>query len=248
MEFQFIGMRGTFLLIALPYTALAFYPFNAEDTGTLGGLGKFQLEFNLAHFRYYDRTRHRDAILQLTAGIRENMDMAVLIPYSSYRYQSGSKLEGLNDLGVFIKHVPLKPGDYRIGYKLHLNLNTGKKGIGYQKTTANLNLIVERKLSWVTLNMNLGYTKASHIEELRDSYALYLHAYGDVNPWLTAGIEFKYLIPQERSIGKKDLHILFGFLFHPSKDVDISLGVHKSLNRHESFANYGVLVGVLWRF
>ncbi|MDW8033297.1 MAG: hypothetical protein RMH93_07090 [Aquificaceae bacterium] len=241
-------MRATLLLITLPYIAFAFYPFNAEDTGTLGGLGRFQLEFNLAHFRYYDKTRHQDALLQLTAGIREDMDLAMLIPYSSYKYQNGSKIEGINDLGVFIKHIPLKPGEYSIGYKLQLNLDTGKRGIGYQKTTANLNLIVERKLGRATLNMNLVYTKTSQIEELRDSYGIYLHAYGDVKPWITAGVEFKYLIPQERSVGKRDMHALFGVVFHPSKDVDISLGLHKSLNRHESFANYGVLAGVLWRF
>ncbi|MDW8096329.1 MAG: hypothetical protein RMI51_05950, partial [Aquificaceae bacterium] len=210
------------LALGLPQVVFAFYPFNAEDTGTLGGLGKFQVETNFAYFKYYDRTKHRDAILQLTAGVLKNADIAVLVPYSQYKYPDGSRLQGVSDVGVFIKHIPLELENNKLGYKAQVNLDTGKEGIGYGKTTANLNLMLERKVGNITLNTNLVYIKASHVEELRDAYGAYLHAYGDLRKWLIAGVEFKYLIPEEESVDKKDMHVLVGFVLRPAENTDIS--------------------------
>lgn len=241
-------MRRLLPLLGIPSASLAFYPFGAEDAQTLGGFGRFQAEANLVYFRYYDKTKHRDVIVQITAGLTEKMDLAVLLPYSYYRYTDSSSLEGFNDVGVFLKHVPLKFGSYRLGYKAQINLDTGREGIGYGKTTANLNLILEREFKNFTFNTNLVYTKASYAEELRDSYGFYLHVYGSVNRRLTAGAEFKYLVPEDKHTNKKDMHILIGALFHLTEKADVSLGFHKSLNRHGSFADYGLLAGFLWRF
>ncbi|MCS7308523.1 MAG: hypothetical protein NZ526_08265 [Aquificaceae bacterium] len=108
--------------------------------------------------------------------------------------------------------------------------------------------MLERKVGNITLNTNLVYIKASHVEELRDAYGAYLHAYGDLRKWLIAGVEFKYLIPEEESVDKKDMHVLVGFVLRPAENTDISLGLHRSLNKHESFSKYGVLLGFLRRF
>lgn len=236
-------MRSLILLTALPALTLAFYPFNAEDTGTLGGLGKFQAELNLAYSRQFSGIRQKDATLQLTAGLLENMDVAVLLPY--FRSQ---QIEGFNDIGVYIKHIPLKVQGYRIGYRFQVNLDTGKEGIGQGKTTASLNLMLEKQVGGFTLNTNLFYSRTSQVEGLRDSYGLYLHTYKDVGQWLTMGLEFKYLLPQDRSTDKKDIHMLLGVVFHPRKNLDLSLGFQKGLSRQEGFADYSLLAGLLWRF
>ena len=65
----------------------------------------------------------------------------------------------------------------------------------------------------------------------------YLHAYTNLYKYLTFGGELKYSIPEERDIKKKDIHILIGAVFHPTDRIDISLGLHKSLNRDKSFSN-----------
>ncbi len=70
-------------------------------------------------------------MVQITAGLRDNMDAALFVPYSFYRYPQGGKLEGFSDAGVFIKHIPLQLLGVRLGYKAQLNLDTGKEGIGY---------------------------------------------------------------------------------------------------------------------
>ncbi|MCX8059872.1 MAG: hypothetical protein N3C13_01575 [Aquificaceae bacterium] len=237
------SVRDIALVGALPAVALSFYPFNAEDTGTLGALGRFQTELNLSYSRQFNGDRQKDATLQLTAGLSKNMDVAALLPYS----QRG-QAEGLNDLGLFVKHVPLEVRGHRIGYKLQLNLDTGKEGIGYGKTTAQLNLMAERPLKGFTLNTNLFYSKTSQVEGLRDSYGFYLHAYGDVGKWLTLGAEFKYVLPQDKTTDKVDTHLLFGIVFHPRENLDLSLGFQKGLSRQEGFTDYSFLAGFLLRF
>lgn len=236
---------GVLILSGIAY---AFYPFNAEDTNTLGGFGKFQLETNYAYFKNYDRSSHQDYILQLTVGITSKVDLAVTIPYSAFRYPDREDLKGFNDASIFIKHILLDQKDLRVGYKMTAVLNTGKKGIGYGKPVYNANLMLERDLETITLNFNAFYTKAAQVEELRDTYGFYLHTYTNLYKYLTLGAELNYSIPQERGINKKDIHILIGGVLHPTERIDLSFGIHKSLNKHKSLSDYGLLAGFLLRF
>lgn len=78
--------RASAGILMLSGLAYAFYPFNAEDTNTLGGFGKFQIETDYAYFKNYDGSSHQDYILQLTMGITPKVDLAVAVPYSAFRY------------------------------------------------------------------------------------------------------------------------------------------------------------------
>jgi len=120
--------------------------------------------------------------------------------------------------------------------------------MGYGKPVYNANVMLEKDIGDSTLNFNAFYTKAAQVEELRDTYGFYLHAYTNLYKYLTFGGELKYSIPEERDIKKKDIHILIGAVFHPTDRIDISLGLHKSLNRDKSFSNYGLLAGLLMKF
>lgn len=239
-------MKRFVFLALLPSLGFAFYPFEAEDGGTLGGLGRFQFESNYAYFKYYIGARRENLDLQFQAGLLKNMDLAIIQPYMRLK-EEGERLSGLDDLRVFIKHIPIEGQGWRVGYRLQLNLDTGKKGIGYGKTTTNLNLIVERDIGRLTLNLNGVYIKSSHVEGLRDAYGAILHAYGKPLQWLTLGGEIKYLRPEHRD-SNRDTHLLVGVLLHPTESIDLSLGFHKSLNKHQMQPNYGFLAGFLYRF
>lgn len=240
--------RASAGILMLSGLAYAFYPFNAEDTNTLGGFGKFQIETDYAYFKNYDGSSHQDYILQLTMGITPKVDLAVAVPYSAFRYPDREDLKGLNDASIFIKHILLEQKDLKLGYKITAVLDTGKKGIGYGKPVYNANVMLEKDIGDSTLNFNAFYTKAAQVEGLRDIYGFYLHTYTNLYKYLTLGGELKYSIPEERDTKKKDIHILIGAVFHPNDRIDISLGLHKSLNRDKSFSNYGLLAGLLMRF
>lgn len=239
-------MKRLALIIVLPSLSFAFFPFEAEDAGTLGGIGKFQFETNYANFKYYSGGRRQSVDLQFQAGILKNMDFAIVQPYVRLK-EDGEKLSGVDDLRVFIKHIPFEKEDWRLGYRFQLNLDTGKEGIGYGKTTANFNLILERDIGRLTLNVNGVYIKSSHVEGLRDAYGVILHAYGKPLEWLTLGGELKYLKPEDRT-SKKDTHVLLGAVLHPTGNIDLSFGLHKSLNKHPTQPDYGFLAGFLYRF
>ncbi|MEJ5339506.1 MAG: hypothetical protein WHS43_07615 [Aquificaceae bacterium] len=239
-------MRKLALVMVMYSPALAFFPFEAEDAGTLGGLGNFQFETNYASFKYYNGARRQSLDFQFQAGLLKNMDLALLQPYVKLR-EWGERLSGLDDLRVFIKHIPYEKEGWRAGYRLQLNLDTGKRGIGYGKTTANLNLILERDIGRLTLNLNGVYLKSSHVEGLRDAYGVIFHAYGRPTQWLTLGAELKYIRPEQRE-SKRDTHALLGILLHPTESIDLSFGLHKSLNKHPAQPDYGFLAGFLYRF
>ncbi len=231
----------------LSSSAFAFFPFSAEDTQALGGLGKFQLEFQSSYFRNYDNLKHTDLVLQFTAGVLESMDFAVLFPYIVQFNEENVK--GWGDAGVFIKHVPISFGNTRVGYKVQANLDTGKEGLGYGKTTYNFNLMIEHNIDKTTFNLNLVYSKYSHVGEyLRDSKGVYIGVYQELKEEFVVGGELKYLIPEDINTDKKDVHILLGGVYSPREDLNLSLGIHKSLNKYEGFADYGVLAGVAVRF
>lgn len=160
--------RASAGILMLSGLAYAFYPFNAEDTNTLGGFGKFQIETDYAYFKNYDGSSHQDYILQLTMGITPKVDLAVAVPYSAFRYPDREDLKGLNDASIFIKHILLEQKDLKLGYKITAVLDTGKKGIGYGKPVYNANVMLEKDIGDSTLNFNAFYTKAAQVEELRD--------------------------------------------------------------------------------
>ncbi|MEJ7621479.1 MAG: hypothetical protein WKI49_03035 [Aquificaceae bacterium] len=234
------------LLLFIPSFSFAFFPFEAEDAGTLGGLGNFQFETNYANFKYYSGARRQVLDFQFQAGLLKNMDLAVIQPYVKLK-EEGQRLSGADDLRIFIKHIPFEVEGWRAGYRVQLNLDTGKEGIGYGRTTANVNLIAEKDVGNITLNLNAVYIKSSHVEGLRDAYGVIFHLYGKPAKWLTLGGEIKYIRP-EHKVSNKDTHLLVGFLLHPTKSIDLSFGVHKSLNKHQEQPDYGFLTGFLYRF
>ncbi len=238
----------SWILFCLSFVSFsfAFFPFTGEDTDTLGK-GKFQLEFQYAYFKHYDKTMHHDAIVQLTGGVVENMDMALILPYSLYRYSDGIKNSGFSDMGIFIKHIPIKVGYFEAGYKLQINLNTGKRGIGYGKITANLNIITQVCKGDICYNANFLYIKANFVEELRDTYGAIFCFYRKVSDDLIIGSEIKFLKPTQDGVNKLDSHVLFGGVYS-LKRLSVSFGFHKSVTKHESFANYGILASLLLLF
>lgn len=239
-------MKRWLFAFILTSPALAFFPFEAEDAGTLGGLGNFQFETNYASFKYYSGGRRQSVDFQFQAGLLKNMDIALIQPYVRLR-EGGERFSGADDLRIFIKHIPFEKKGWRAGYRLQLNLDTGKEGIGYGKTTANLNLILEKDLGKLTFNVNGVYIKSSHVEGLRDAYGVIFHVYGRPLEWLTLGGELKYLKPEDRT-SSRDTHLLLGFLLHPTKSIDLSFGFHRSLNKHPAQPKYGYLMGFLYRF
>ncbi|WP_457600552.1 hypothetical protein [Hydrogenivirga sp.] len=228
-----------------PVLSFAYFPFFGEDAGTVGRTFGFEVENNFTYFRYYDRTYHQDYIFQVSVGVTKRMDLALFVPYS--KFYDGTRREGLNDAGFYLKHVPYSRG-VKLGYLVQVNLDTGEEGIGYGKTTGNLNLIGEFEWLGTTYDLNLVYIKSGHIEELRDSYGFTFGAFRDYRDKLSYGLELKMLNPEDRNIDVLDTHLILGCVYHLRSNTDLSFGLHKTLTRHRAFVDYGILVGTLVSF
>ncbi len=240
-------MKKLLITLFASGSAFAFYPFTGEDTQTLGGFGKLQWELQGSYFKNYGNLKHTDIVNQLTLGVKENIDVAIIIPYIIQ--SNGEKVSGFSDSSVFIKHILFKNQNLGLGYKLQVNFDTGKKELGYGKTTYNLNLMFEYNIENTTLNINGVYNKFSHVgEDLRDTKGIVLGLYQSLRENIKVGGEFRYLEHESKSVDKKDTHILLGAVYSPLNNIDLSFGVHKSLNKHQDFANYGILVGIAYRF
>ena len=230
-------------LIASP--VFAFFPFNGEDTQTLGK-GKFQLELQSSHFKSYDGSKETSILTQLTVGIFDNVDLAVFVPYTWV--SNGENVRGFGDAGLFIKHVPLRFENTRVGYRAQVNLDTGKRGLGNGTSTYSLNLMLEHNIGSTTLNVNAFYNKVLHAkQDLRDSRGIALGLYRKVGEKLTVGGELNYQVPEEKEINKRDLYLIFGLVYSPVDSLDLSIGFHKNVNKHEGFTDYGVLAGIAYR-
>lgn len=232
------------VLLLCSSASFSFYPFTGEDAGTIGERFGFEVENDLAYFRYYDGSYQQDYVFQIATGLRKNLDLALFVPYS--KIWDGESIDGVGDMGFFLKHIPYQR-DLKLGYKLQVNFDTGKESIGYGKTTVNLNLICEYERGEITYNVNLLYVKASHIESLRDSYGLTMAMFADYKHMITYGAELAVLSPEDRDVDKLDTHLILGLVYH-LKSTDLSLGIHKSFNRDPSFADYGLLCGVKHSF
>ncbi|SHK42906.1 hypothetical protein [Thermocrinis minervae] len=238
--------RVHLLLLALFGYSYAFYPFTGEDTRTLGKGGK-QVELNTSYFRNYDGTKHTDFVLQSTFGITDSLDIAVGIPYYFYRFGDGVKKDGLGDVYVFVKHVPIRSESFNLGYRAQVNFDTGKRDLGYGTSTYDLYVMLEFFKDRFTTNLNLVYLKHSHVgENIRDARGFIIGEYVKLSDRLTIGGEFKYLIPEDRKADRRDMHILIGGVY--SAGIDVSFGLHKSINHYDGFADWGLLVGLLKGF
>ncbi len=241
-------MRLKFIILFfILWTGLSssFYPFSGEDGTTVGKRWGVNLEANFTYFRYYSGGYHQDYILQTTVGLSDQTDVGILVPYSIF--YDRQRYEGFDDSGVFIKHIPLNSGRFRIGYKAQVNLGTGKEGIGYGETTWNINLIVELNLHKVVYNLNLVYIKLDHVEELKDSYGAIFGVFMDYKDKLSYGLELSVLRP-ENGANVLNTHVIAGCVYHTDHGVDLSFGVHKTLTYHPSFVDYGLLAGMLVAF
>ncbi len=233
----------TFFLVNLLILGFSFsyFPFSGEDARTIGRRWGFELENDFTYFRYYSGSYHQDYIFQLAVGVNKNLDVALFVPYS--KFYDGRKVEGLNDVGLFAKHILLWKW-FRTGYKVQVHFDTGRDGIGYGKTTANLNLMGEVERNGIVYNLNLIYIKSGHVEELRDSYGFVFGIFTNGKGSIDIGIELSVLQPEDSKVGVLNIHLLTGLSYHINGGTDFNVGIHKTLTRHQSFVDYGVLAGV----
>ncbi len=244
MRSSLSSLRFCLKILLLPASSLAYFPFYGEDAGTIGKRWGLEAEADFAYFRYYDGSQQRDYVFQMSMGVTEDIDLAVVIPYS--RLSNGSKLEGLNDVSLYVKHIPYR-GRLSLGYKVQVNLDTGKEGLGYGKTTYNVNLIGEFTHGRNTLNLNLHYKMAKQVENLRDSYGLSMGMFRAYSRF-DLGVELTALLPEDKSVRTLDTHIVAGVSYHAQTGFDINFGLQKSLVKRSGFADYGIFVGTVVSF
>ncbi len=214
--------------------SLAYFPFSSEDISTIGRKGGLEIEGNTTYFR-----------LQVNVGLSPHMDISFFVPYS--KFYKGDNLEGFNDAGFILKHI-LSGGNPRFGYSLQVNIDTGRKGIGYGKSTFNFYLVGEYDYRGTTYNVNLVYIKAEQVEELRDSFGVIVGLFRNFRDVISYGVELNLSIPEDKSIDAPNAHLIVGCVYHMNSHTDISLGLYKTLTYHPSFVDYGALTGVLVAF
>jgi hypothetical protein len=246
-------VRNVFALCFLLFTlcfisnAHAMHPLISDDAGTTG-TGKFNLELNTEYANDNGDSETQIAAT-LSAGVRENIDLVVSVPYLFTRTDEGDEAlrdNGLSDITLELKWRFYEKDGFSFAIKPGIILPTGDedKGFGDGKASYSLHFLTSKELDPVTLHLDLGYIK--NRKELRDVWHYSLAAEYAVSKPFTLVANIGGETNPDRESGLDPLFILGGMLYKINENVSVDLGLRTGLNKAE--ADYTVLAGIIIDF
>jgi hypothetical protein len=246
-------IRNVFTLCFLLFTlcffsnAHAMHPLISDDAGTTG-TGKFNLELN-AEYANDNGDSETQIAATLSAGIRENIDLVVSVPYVFTRIDEGAKTlkeDGLSDITLELKWRFYEKDGLSFALKPGIILPTGDegKGLGDGKAAYSLHFLTSKELDPVTLHLDLGYIRNG--EELRDIWHYSLAAEYAVSKPLTLVANIGGETNPDRESNVHPLFLLGGMLYKINENFSVDLGLKTGLNKAE--ADYTVLTGIIVDF
>jgi hypothetical protein len=243
----FFSVYFLFLSLLTGGNSYASHPLISDDTGTTG-TGKFNIETN-AEYAHDNGDSATQFAATLSAGIRENIDFVVSVPYLFTRIDEGSetiKEDGLSDISLEVKWRFYEKDGLSFAIKPGVILPTGEedKELGDGKAAYSLHLLTTKELDPVTLHLDLGYTK--NRKELRDIWHYSLAAEYAVSKPLTLVANIGGETNPERESNVHPLFLLGGMIYKINENISIDFGLKTGLNKAE--ADYTVLAGIILDF
>jgi len=254
LRFKVLKVKGLrwfvfFLSLSVLYTGSVYaaHPLISDDPGTTG-TGKFNIEIN-AEYANNNGDSETQIAATLSAGVRDNIDLVVSVPYLFTRINEGSKMlreDGLSDISLEVKWRFYEKDGISFAIKPGIILPTGKedKGLGDWKASYTLHFLTSKEIDPVTFYLDLGYIK--NRKELRDVWHCSLAAEYKVSEPLTLVANIGGETNPDRESNVNPIFLLGGMIYKINKNLSIDLGLKTGLNKAE--ADYTVLAGIIIDF
>lgn len=219
--------KPSFVLLAfllLGRDLYAAHPFTAEDTGTQG-TGGWQVELNGASGRK-DGARSSQALVNLTYGLRETVDVEAGAPWLDLNGASG-----IGDASLDLKWRFWERGAYSLAVMPGITLATGDeaRGLGNGRATWGGLLIGTYEGERWTLQGHAGYRRNRNTVGERESQSQVAGAvqYKLAERWVPL-LDVSRTTHPDLSVRTGVYQYVLGVLWQPRKDLDLDVGYRRS--------------------
>lgn len=244
--------------------ALAAHPLATDDTGTQGK-GKFQLEV-VGEYTYdsegsgANKVRENAGALEsvFSAGLIDNIDLVVAVPYEWSRVKVGGVVDGdtdgLGDVTLELKWRFFEKEGFSLALKPSVTLPSGNvdKGLGAGKVGYGATLIASHEFDPFAVHVNLGYAHSEFkLQEDKEanrrdiwsaSVAVTVNVMENLQLVANVGLETS----GDKESDTPPAFFIGGAIYSLTDYLDLDLGFKVGLTRPE--ADFGVLAGVAVRF
>ncbi len=260
MARHFIGLfAGVLLVLSIASSTWATHPLITDDSETQG-TGRFQLELNGEWATDKENTapgtvREKGAHLStiLSAGVRENVDLVLTVPYQWIEVRDtafGSvRQDGFGDSTFEVKWRFLERSDWSFGLKPGVILPTGDdgKGLGAGKVGYSTFFISQWKREPWQILMNLGYKRHENdLDERQDLWHASLAAEYEIVEHLELAGNIGVETSTDKGTASTPAFLIVGLIHEMRKNLDLALGFKYGLNKSET--DFSLLPGIAVRF
>jgi hypothetical protein len=241
------------MILGYYFQSVAAIPLLTDDTETQGK-GKLQLELlgEYANDREEIISDKGAFLATLTYGIADPVDIAINIPYQSWR-SSDSGLEttgsGLSDLAIELKWRFYEKEGFSLALRPGFIIPTGdnQKNIGSGMMRYYLIFITSKEMNPWSFHLNLAYIRNNNTENDRTDI------------WHTSFASTVKMVKKLKLVGEIGIesnpapsstnppaYILGGLIWSPKGNLDLGLGVKAGLTNSET--DIAIRGGITWRF
>ncbi|MRR59278.1 MAG: transporter [Deltaproteobacteria bacterium] len=245
-------------------TAFAAHPLATDDTGTQGK-GKFQLEVvgeytNDSEGSGADKVRENDGSLEsvFSAGLIDNADLVLAVPYEWSRTKIGGVVDGdtdgLGDVALELKWRFFRKEGFSLALKPSVTLPSGNvnKGLGSGKVGYGATFIASHEFDPFAVHVNLGYAHSEFdLQEdkeanRRDIWSASVAGTAEVMEGLQLVANVGFETNGDKESDTPPVFFIGGAIYSLTDYLDLDLGFKVGLTKPE--ADFGALAGVAVRF
>lgn len=249
------------IMICLWYVpAFAAHPLITDDAGT-EGRGNFLVEIN-SEFAHDDEAGTEETggelALSLAAGLRDNLDLVLGLPYAWSEVEEGGAVtsdeDGVSDASVEVKWRFLEREGLALALKPGISLPTGdeEKGLGNGKVSYSLFFIATKEFEKWALHANLGYARnefsltADDEANRHDIWHASIAAEAGLAENLTAVANIGIETNEDRASDTHPAFAIAGIIYSLSENVDLDVGIKAGLTKPET--DLAILAGMAISF
>jgi hypothetical protein len=240
--------------------AFASHPLVTNDAGT-EGKGHYLLEINTEYTHdKEDGAKETGAELEVafTAGLRDNLDLALGVPYAWSRVKEGgavtSEEDGVSDVSVELKWKFFEHEGLALALKPEVTLPTGDedRGLGNGRASYSMAFILSREFERWALHANLSYARNEFKLDADDDANRHDIWHASVAAEFSATERLKVVgnvgveTNPERESSTCPAFALAGLVYSVTDNVSVDAGVKAGLTSTET--DLAVLAGVAISF
>ena len=234
--------------------ALAATPLVTDDTGTQGK-GKSQVELcgEYSEDREEGVTNKATGLsATFTYGIIDRLDIAVSVPYQFLRAEDDEgmqKADGFSDVAIEAKWRFFEKNGFSFALKPGITLPTGNEDndLGNGRSTYYLYFIASKEMGPWLFHLNLAYFRNENKGDDRNDlwHASFASTFEIIKGLKLVG-DIGVDSNPDRISSTLPAYILGGFIYSPTENFDIGLGIKGGLTKSET--DISVRGGITWRF